>query len=129
MLHARPAFAERGWDVSTAVLPDPDDPELLARLTVRGRREPTAEEHALAQAIPVRSSDRDSFDSTPVTQEELELLRAAAQQEGAWARAVRQDGADEAVELQVLLSHGDDTSAATRPTSPSSRRGAGDARR
>jgi nitroreductase len=109
VLHARLAFAERGWDVSTAVLPDPDDPALLARLTVHGRRDPTGEEHALAAAIPVRSTDRDPFDSTPVTGEELELLRLAAEQEGAWARAVREDGADEAVELQVLLSHADDS--------------------
>jgi nitroreductase len=109
VLHARLAFAERGWDVATALLPDPDDPELLARLTVRGRREPTPDEHALASVIPVRSTDRDPFDSTPVAAEELELLRLAAEQEGAWARAVREDGADEAVELQVLLSHADDS--------------------
>lgn len=109
VLHARLAFAERGWDVSTALLPDPGDPELLARLTVRGRRDPSAEEHALAAAIPVRSTDRDPFDSTPVTEQELELLRAAAEQEGAWLRVVRADGADEAVELQVLLSHADDS--------------------
>ena len=109
VLHARLAFAERGWDVSTAVLPDPADPQLLARLTVRGRRDPSAHEHALAGAIPVRSTDRDPFDSTPVTADELELLRAAAEQEGSWLRAVREDGQDEAVELQVLLSHADDS--------------------
>ena len=109
VLQARLAFAERGWDVTTAVLPDPDDPELLALLTVHGRRDPSPQEHALALAIPVRSTDRDPFDSTPVTEAELDHLRAAAEQEGAWVRAVRADGADEAVELQVLLSHADDS--------------------
>ncbi len=109
VLHARLAFAERGWDVAVHVLPDPADPQLLARLTVQGRREGTAEEHALAAAIPVRSTDRDAFDRTPVTDEQLDLLRAAAEQEGAWVRVVREDGQDEAVELQVLLSHADDS--------------------
>jgi hypothetical protein len=40
VLHARLGFAERGWDVATAVLPDPDDPELLARLTVSAAASP-----------------------------------------------------------------------------------------
>lgn len=107
-LHARMAFAELGWAVETTTSPGPDDPLLVARLTVAGRRQPTAEEHALAQAIPRRATDRDPFDARPVPEEVRAALAAAASAEGAWVRFVG-TRSDDAVELQVLLSHADDS--------------------
>ena len=109
VLHARLGFAELGHACRTTLLPDVARPELLATLTVTGRHEPDAHEHALTAAIPRRATDRDPFDDRPVPDDVREALRLAAEQEGAWLRFVGEDGSDDAVELQVLLSHADDS--------------------
>jgi nitroreductase len=105
VLQAELALAELGWAVTTTLLPDDGDAELLARLTVTGRRQASAHEHALAAAIPRRTTDRDPYDSRPVPPAVLDGLRRAAEQEGAWLRAV--DRGDAEVDLDVLLSRAD----------------------
>jgi hypothetical protein len=109
VLHARLGLAERGHAFTTALLPDPSRPELLATLTVQGRCEPDEHERVLAGAATRRATDRDPFDERPVPDDVREVLRGAAEQEGAWLRFVGSDGSDDAVELQVLLSHADDS--------------------
>ena len=109
VLHARLALAELGHACHTALLPDLARPELLATLTVHGRVEPSGQERALARAIPRRATDRDPYDVRPVPGDVREALRRAAEQEGAWLRFVGDDGSDDAVELQVLLSSADDS--------------------
>ena len=108
-LQARLGFAVLGYECRTAMLPDPDQPELVATLTVVGRTEPSQEERALAEAIPRRTTDRDPFDDRPVPEEARAALRQAAEQEGAWLRFIGEDGSDDALELQILLSHADDS--------------------
>ena len=109
VLHARVAFAELGWAVHAAPRPDPADPLLVARLTVTGRAEATEQEHALAAAIPRRTTDRDPFDTRPVPEQTRAALAAAADAEGAWTRFLGDEADDAAVELRVLLSHADDS--------------------
>ena len=109
VLHARLGLAERGHACRTALLPDPSRPELLATLTVQGRVEPDDRDRALAAVVARRATHRDPFDDRPVPDDVREALRRAAEQEGAWLRFVGADGSDDAVELQVLLSHADDS--------------------
>ena len=107
VLHARLALAELGHGSTTVLLPDPADEALLARITVDGRCDPTAEEHALATAIPRRTTDRDPFDDRAVPSQARDALRRAAEAEGGWLRFLRDEDDDTSVELQVLLSHAD----------------------
>ena len=108
ILNARVALAELGHDHTVRLLPDPGQPDLLAVLEIAGRVEPGEEVRALARAIPRRTTDRDPFDARAVPEPARTALRLAAEQEGAWLRFI-DDDADDAVELQVLLSHADDS--------------------
>jgi nitroreductase len=101
VLNARLAVRELGRDCEVSLLPDPDRPELLARITVTGERAATPEELALVQAVPRRYTDRGAFDGRPVPPEALQRLRAAAEAEGAWLDVV--ESADDRVALAVLL--------------------------
>src|SRR3954451_8585444 len=56
-MFARLALRCIGFEVSTTVLPDTGNKEHLARLTVTGRREPTAQERLLVDALPIRYTD------------------------------------------------------------------------
>lgn len=109
VLNARVAFAELGWAVEAAVRPTSAEPTLVARLAVTGRHEPTEDERALARAVPRRATDRDPFDNRPVPEHVLSALAHAANAEGAWVRLLGDEAEDDAVELQVLLSHADDS--------------------
>lgn len=109
VLMARLAFAELGYAVETSLHPDPQEPLLLARIAVTGRAEPSESDHELAQAIPRRTTDRDPFDDREIPAATRAALTAAAEQEGAWLRFIGDESSAEAVELQVLLSHADDS--------------------
>ena len=108
VLHARLGLTELGHAAGTALLPDPARPELLAVITVEGRTTATEDEHALALAIPRRTTDRDPYEDRPVPAEVLAALVRAAEVEDCWLRIVGPDGSDDAVELQVLLSQADE---------------------
>lgn len=110
VLMARLAFAELGYSVATELHPwSAADPYRLATLRVTGRAEPSAEDAALAEAIPRRTTDRDPFDARPLPAELLAALRAAAEQEGASLHVLGDESTSATVELQVLLSHADDS--------------------
>lgn len=109
VLMARIAFAQLGYAVETSLRGAPRDPQLLARIAVTGRAEASEAEHELAQAIPRRTTDRDPFDDRQVPDATRAALMAAAEQEGAWLRFIGQESSAETVELQVLLSHADDS--------------------
>jgi hypothetical protein len=107
--HARLALTDLGHAHRVDLLPDPADEHLLARVTVEGEVVPDELDRRLVSAVPRRVTDRDPFDERPVPAEAREAMRAAAEAEGAWLRFVGEDGQDDAVELQVLLSHADDS--------------------
>lgn len=106
VLMARLGFALLGYAVDVVLH---SGSERLADLTVTGRRSPTEEESALAEAIPRRTTDRDPFDDRPLPDELVRALMAAAEQEGAWLHFLGEESAEDTVELQVLLSHADDS--------------------
>jgi hypothetical protein len=79
--HARTALAAAGWSVEVARLPDPDQPDLLARLTVTGSIEVTDLATRLAQAIPVRHTDRRPVSDRPLPAAFMDAIAAAARAE------------------------------------------------
>lgn len=105
VLHAELALTRLGWATTTTLLPDGEDDEVLARLEVTGRRQGTAREHDLSDAVARRTTDRDPYTDLPVPAAVLDALRAAAETEQAWLRPVDPDR-DE-VDVQVLLAHAD----------------------
>ena len=115
LLNARVALSDLGHQHTVGLLPDPAQPDLLAIVTMSGHGEPDDDERVLAQAIARRTTDRDPFDARRVPAEARTALRLAAEQEGAWLRFVTHEADgddaddDDAVELQVLLSHADDS--------------------
>ena len=106
VLMARLAFAELGYAVDVRLH---DDPERVADLRVTGRTKASPEESALAQAIPRRTTDRDPFDDRPLPEELKAALMQAAEQEGARLGFLGEESGEDTVEMQVLLSHADDS--------------------
>lgn len=104
VLHARLGFAELGYEVRTAVLPDGADEPALARLDVVARAQVRPREHELAQAIPRRATDREPFSAEPLSEGLLQELRAEVELESAWLDVL---DADEQIEVHVLLAHAD----------------------
>jgi hypothetical protein len=76
--HARITLAAAGWTVHVARLPDPAQPDLLARLTLAGQVGPTAAAVRQAQAIPDRRTDRRSVSEQTVAVSTLDDIVAAA---------------------------------------------------
>ncbi|MEV0567834.1 hypothetical protein [Dactylosporangium sp. NPDC050588] len=76
--HARVALAAEGVGVDVWRFPDPADPALLTELRCTGPVERAPRAAALHRAIAVRRSDRRPFADSPVPQEQLAVLEAAA---------------------------------------------------
>ena len=84
LFNARVAAAAGGLRLSVTRLPDPNDPDLLARLDVTAAASTENPEiAALDRAIQVRQSNRRRFSEEPVPSELLDTLRLAAQLEDA----------------------------------------------
>ncbi|GIG63001.1 NAD(P)H nitroreductase [Longispora fulva] len=103
--HAVVSLTAAGHAVSVHRLPDPDDPTLLARLVLAGRRPPEPMDLRLMQATAVRRTDRRPFSDIPVPEESVEALRVAAERYGAHLQFLRED---QVVELTVAASHAAD---------------------
>jgi nitroreductase len=88
--HARVALAA-GWRVAVDRLPDPGDPDLLARIRLAGPAESDPEAVRLASAIPRRRTDRRAFGDRPVPAATLSRLRAAVEAEDTYLHVVRID--------------------------------------
>jgi hypothetical protein len=100
------ALRGMGRDVQTALLPSPDDPDHLARLTMAGRKPPSDSERALIRALPIRYTDRNRYEERPVPPALVEELRVGVAAHGAWLRPIV--SADDEVATAVLLAHADD---------------------
>jgi len=86
--HLRTALARFGWRTQTTRMPDPAEPDLLARVTLVEAMEVPPQGEALFQAIGERRSNRRPFLQMPVPSEVVHALRAAASLEGATLEAV-----------------------------------------
>jgi hypothetical protein len=97
--HLRLAIRGLGRDVEVQFLPDPGDPEHLARVT-SGPAEahaPTPEEWALLQAVWERRSYRDTFDARRLPRGLVVDLDEVVAAEGCGLRAVERPGEREDV--------------------------------
>jgi len=103
---ARLALRGLSREVAVSLLPDPADPNHLARITMTGRRAPTDAERALIRAIPIRYTDRGVYEERPVPEGFVNELRDGVAAEGAWLRPI--ESADDTVATAVLLAHADD---------------------
>lgn len=81
-----------GLEATCAVLPDPDDPELLAVVTVTGHQPATLPETILFSALWTRHTDRSRFRDEGVPDEVLQHLRAVAEAESCHLDVLDEDG-------------------------------------
>ncbi|NES16492.1 MULTISPECIES: Acg family FMN-binding oxidoreductase [Micromonospora] len=89
--HARLSLVAAGWGVTVDRFPDPDDPELLARLRTTGPADLDVAAGRLVDAIPRRRTDRRAYGDRPVPASLLSRLRTAVEAEGAYLHVVRID--------------------------------------
>lgn len=82
ILNLRVAILYHGRVPLTRLFPDPDRPDLMARVTIGGYTEPDKTVRALAEAIPHRRTNRRPFTRVHVAAEILADLGAAAHTEG-----------------------------------------------
>jgi len=105
LFHLRVAMRHFGYDDEVELLPDPDDPDLLACVRLGPNHGETEEERSLFKAIPERRSNRRPFEDRPVPERLLSALQAAASKEGTWLHLVEDEDAKHAV--AELIAEGD----------------------
>lgn len=112
LFNLRVALRRFGFrDDAYDLLPDPGDPDLLARVRLEPGAPPTAEEQALFEAIPQRRTTRSAYDEREVSADLRRQLEEAAGQEGAWLH-LASDAEREA--LADLIAAGDRTQMADK---------------
>ena len=79
--HARVALAAEGWEAVVVRLPEPQDADLLARVSLGERSGVTNEAMRRYQALQVRRTDRRQLLDQPVPPEALAEIRAAVEGE------------------------------------------------
>ncbi|GAA2673089.1 Acg family FMN-binding oxidoreductase [Actinoplanes palleronii] len=79
----RVALRAAGWIPGTSLLPDPGDPDLVARVSLLRPQEPSADARRLAAVISRRHTNRGPFTDAVVPADAVEELRAAASFEDA----------------------------------------------
>lgn len=88
LCNLRLAAAQARWSTLVELLPDPSNRDLLARLTLTGRSEPSADDAMLYSALPRRHTWRESFLDRRVDEGEARRLAAAAAHRGTELRWV-----------------------------------------
>jgi|GEM_PF-70654 len=100
--HLRLAMRCFGIPETTEILPDPAQPDLLARVVARGPRpQPTELDHRLLAAIVTRRTNRRAFDSRAVAPAVVQALAAAARAEGAEAAFTADEGIRRSIAAMV----------------------------
>lgn len=99
------ALRAQGWLVETDILPDPDDPDLLARFRTTGYGEPDSVAAEQVEAALRRRSDRRPFRPEPVSEADVEALRQASSDADAWVDFPHHE--DQKVDLAVAVSWAD----------------------
>lgn len=107
----RTALRHFGYAGEVELLPDPGEPELLARIRLGARRPAQPEEERLFEAIPHRHTTRLTYEKRELPGELVLQLRDAARDEGAWLEVV-EPGARESV--AELVAEGNRLQAANR---------------
>lgn len=105
LMNLRIAAASRGLDTGVRLLPDPAEPDWLARMTVAKEQGTSSPEAALAECIGHRRTYRKRFAEQAVAQDAIDSLVAAAAAEQAWLRPVQEQAAR--LQLAALVAEGD----------------------
>ena len=100
------ALRAAGHESSVAVLPDPDQPQLLAVVSVGSPVDPSDLDRSMAAAIERRHTHRDPFDERAVPQPLVDAFRDQVEYAGAWLRVLG-SGEEQAV-TAVLLARADE---------------------
>jgi hypothetical protein len=95
------AIRALGSDCTVNLLPDPNDPDLFATLDIGEQRTPDDEVRVLTEAMPLRYTDRGSYDATPVSADVINSVTVGVMQRGAWLRALDREG-DRLAVIQAL---------------------------
>ena len=113
VLHHAQAVADAlGWSASTRLLPDPDQPDLLARMDLRPSA-PSRHAPELLEAIGARCTDRRRFTSWPVPDIRLTHLAAMAAPYG--IRALPLSDLTERFHAELLINRALDLQQADQP--------------
>ena len=83
------AAASRDFQVENWLLPDPQEPDWLARVSITRDPAERVPEADLARFIEARRTCRTRFESRPVAQEVVDAMVTAAAAEGAWLRPLK----------------------------------------
>ncbi|MDQ7904008.1 nitroreductase [Phytohabitans sp. ZYX-F-186] len=102
--HALVALSAAGWAAHVTRLPEPADPDLLARVTLTGRTGVTPEAMRLFQAVRVRHTDRRPVSDTAAGAAAIDAIDAAVQGEGLELHLLTRD---QILELAAAASHAD----------------------
>lgn len=109
LFHLRVALRHFGYAPDVHLFPNLDAPDLLARVRLGPhldpQKAPTMEDQRLFMAIKQRRTNRKPFEARPVPQQELKLLQAAAEAEGARLHVVTE--AEQKGALADLIARGD----------------------
>jgi len=97
LFHLRTAARHYDYETEVELLPDPADPDLLARIELGEPRPATYEEKLLFWAIAKRHTNRHAFEPRPLPPELTHELEAATAAEGAWLAHVAREEAREAL--------------------------------
>ena len=105
LLHLRCAMAHFGHWGGAEILPDPNDPDLLAVVQLGTLQETSLEESALFHAITKRRTNRQPFSDDPVPPMLLSSLRQAVGEEFAWMEIIT--GEEQRHVAASLIAEGD----------------------
>lgn len=100
------ALRAAGAAPEVTLLPDPTDPDHVARIEATGLCEPTAGETSLARAIDHRHTLRAAFEARAVPADVVDRLRAAVADQPVWLKPVTDE--EEEVATAFLLSRAED---------------------
>jgi nitroreductase len=92
VFNLRVALRSLGYVPETRVLPDPAEPELVARVSWAERAPVNEFERRLASQVRSRRTHRGGFDAEPIPHGTLAALRLNAMRDGAALRIVADDG-------------------------------------
>ena len=92
LMNLRLAAASRGWGTQVELLPEAQEPDLMARVTVDRAGSASNTEADLAASIERRRTCRKPFAERELPGEILKQVEAAATAEGAWLRALVEPG-------------------------------------
>ena len=101
LFNLRLALRSLGYVPEARVLPDPEDPTLVARVTWRERAAADEFERRLFGQVRRRRTHRGAFDPEPLPPDLLAALRAGAARDGAALRIVADDGRRAALAVAI----------------------------